>query len=239
MRGLGYESRAELRKDLLADLTGNTVPSQRMQMSIEEAGDDPARLLAFVAGIQEEHLAALRRPAVAETFGKALDLLAEASAALVFGLGPSGAMADYLALQLGRTGLMAQAVTSGGIGLADHPLALRAGDILGLIGDDLLNCDVQVALDRAGALGVPILLISERLGPAIDGHVAVTLDVPHGRSEHPTLHSAILLLIEALVLGLSARNRDRALETLADIADPRAAIDSGWTKRGTRRRRPA
>jgi hypothetical protein len=44
-------------------------------------------------------------------------------------------------------------------------------------------------------------------------------------------------MIEALVLGLSARHRDKALDTLDEFASLRAAIDSGWTKRGTRRRK--
>jgi DNA-binding MurR/RpiR family transcriptional regulator len=237
MRALGYETLAELREEILADLTSSATPSSRMQMTIEEAGSDPARLLAHVVGIQEDHLAALRAPALAIAYGKALNLLGAASVAHVFGLGPSGAMADYLALQLGRVGLPARALTQSGIGLADQMLAMRRGDLLVLIAYAPLYREVRVALDRAEAMGLPILLISDSLGPILEGRVAVTLDVPRGRSEHLALHSATLVMIEALVLGVSALNRDRALDALDDFASLRAAIDSGWTKRGTRRRK--
>lgn len=239
MRALGYETLAELREELLADLTGSTPPSLRMQMTIEEAGNDPARLLAHVVGIQEDHLAALRAPAIALAYGQALDVLAGAGAAHVFGLGPSGAMAEYLALQLGRVGLPARALTHSGIGLADQMLAMRAGDVLVLIAYAPLYREVRAALDRAEALGLSVLLISDSLGPILEGRVQVILNVPRGRSEHLALHSATLVMIEALVLGLSARNRDRALDSLDDFASLRAAIDAGWTKRGTRRRKTA
>lgn len=238
MRALGYETLAELREDLLADLTGGSAPSLRMQMSIEEAGADPARLLAHVVGIQEDHLAALRTPAMAQGFGQALTVLAACATAHVFGLGPSGALADYLTLQLGRVGRPARALTQSGIGLADQMLAMRPGDALVLIAYAPLYREVRVVMDRAEALGLPVVLISDSLGPSLAGRIAVTLEVPRGRSEHLALHSATMVMIEALVLGLSAQDRDRALDTLDDFASLRAAIDGNWTKRGTRRRKP-
>jgi len=237
MRGLGYESLAELREEVLADLTGSTAPSLRMQTTMDAAGSDPARLLGHLIAIQRDHLAALSTPALAVAYGAALDLLAQAQGAHVFGLGPSGAMADYLALQLGRVGLPARAMTHSGIGLADQLLAMRAGDVLVLIAYAPLYREVRVVLERAEGLGLPVVLISDSLGLALEGRVSVTLDVPRGRSEHLALHSATLVMIEALVLGLSARHPDRALDTLDEFASLRAAIDSGWTKRGTRRRK--
>ena len=237
MRALGYETLAELREDLLADLSAGAAPSARMQMLIEEAGTDPTRLLAHVAGIQEDHLAALCAPAMAEAFGHALKVLPSAATAHVFGLGPSGAMADYLALQLGRVGLPARALTHSGIGLADQILSMRPGDVLVAIAYAPLYREVRAVMDRAEALALPVLLISDSLASLLAGRVTVTLEVPRGRSEHLALHSATMVMIEALVLGLSAQDHDRALDALDDFASLRAAIDGGWTKRGTRRRK--
>lgn len=238
-RALGYETLAELREDLLADLTGGAAPSLRMQMSIDEAGTDPAQLLAHVIEIQEGNLAALRAPALTKSYCQALDLLAGARTCHVFGMGPSGAMAGYLALQLGRVGQPAHALTLSGIGLADQMLAMAPGDLLILIAYAPLYREVRVVLERAEALGLPVVLISDSLGPMLDGRVAVTLDVPRGRADHLALHSATLVMIEALVLGIAARNRDRALDALDEFASLRGAIDGAWTKRGTRRRKSA
>ena len=46
-------------------------------------------------------------------------------------------------------------------------------------------------------------------------------------------------MIEALVLGIAARDRDRALDALDEFASLRGAIDGAWNKRGTRRRKSA
>lgn len=236
-RALGYETLAELREELLADLTGNSTPSMRMQVSIEEAGSDPARLLAHVVAIQEDHLSALHTPEMAEAFGLALQVMSGATTTHVFGLGPSGAIAAYLALQLGRVGFPSRSMTQSGIGLADQILAMQPRDVLVLIAYAPLYREVRVAMDRAEALKLPVILISDSLGPVLDGRVAVTLNVPRGRSNHLALHSTTLVMIEALVLGLAAQNSNRALDALDDFAGLRAAIDSGWTKRGTRRRK--
>jgi DNA-binding MurR/RpiR family transcriptional regulator len=239
MRGLGYDTLSHLREELLADLTGAVAPSTRMQVSIEEAGTEPARLLDHVIGVQQDHLAALRAPAMAEAYGHALDVLAQARTVHVFGLGPSGAMADYLALQLGRVGLPARAMTHSGIGLADQMLAMRVGDALVMISYAPLYREVRVLMDRAETLGLPVVLISDSLGALLADRVTVTLPVPRGRSNHLALHSATLVMIEALVLGHSARSRDQTLDALDDFAGLRATIDNGWAKRGTRRRRAA
>jgi len=237
VRTLGYDALAEMREDLLADLTGGTTPATRMQHSIEAAGTEPARLLEHVIGIQEDQLKALRMPAIAQQFGIAIDLLSQAATCHVFGLGPSGAMADYLALQLTRVGLPGRALTRSGIGLADQLLAFRPGDVVMVIAYAPLYREVSVVLDRAEAMALPVLLISDSLRPLLETPVACALDVPRGRSEHLALHSATLVVIEALILGLSARNRDHALDALDDFATLRAAIDGAWTKRGTRRRK--
>ena len=61
-------------------------------------------------------------------------------------LDPSGAMAEYLALQLGRVGVFARPLTLSGIGLADQMLTMRPGDVLALIGFASLYCEVRVVV---------------------------------------------------------------------------------------------
>ena len=50
-------------------------------------------------------LESLRRSITLEQFEKAVDSIAGARRILVFGIGPSSAIADYLVVQLGRFGL--------------------------------------------------------------------------------------------------------------------------------------
>jgi DNA-binding MurR/RpiR family transcriptional regulator len=61
-------------------------------------------------------LESLRRSITLEQFEKAVDSIAGARRILVFGIGPSSAIADYLVVQLGRFGLDAASlpITSAG-----------------------------------------------------------------------------------------------------------------------------
>lgn len=238
VRGLGYDTLAQLREDLLVDLT-TASPASRMAETLAEAGEGPARALAHVVRQQEDHLRALRDPGLAVAFAEALTLLAGARVVHVFGLGPSGLMAEYLVLQLGRMGVMARALTASGVGLADPLMALRAGDAAILIAYAPLYREVGAVLDRAAVVGVPVILISDSLAPLVPGRFACHLDVPRGRAEHLALHSATMVVIEALALGLAARAPEAALDALETFAALRADLDGAWAKRGTRRRKPS
>lgn len=238
VRGLGYDTLAQLREDLLTDLTAAS-PASRMAETLAEAGDSPARALAHVVAQQEDHLSALREPGLAMAFAAAVDLMAKARVVQAFGLGPSGLMAEYLALQLGRMGVLARALTASGVGLADPLMALGPEDVVVVIAYAPIYREVRAVLDRAEALSLPVILISDSLAPLVPGRFACHLNVPRGRADHLALHSATMVVIEALALGLAARAPDCALDALETFAALRADLDGAWAKRGTRRRKPS
>ncbi|MBI1218951.1 MAG: SIS domain-containing protein [Rhodobacteraceae bacterium] len=236
-RTLGYESLAALREDILADLTGAPSPGRLLTRTLDETGGDPARVLNHVAELQESAVAALRDPAMAAAFGRALDLLAAGTVRHVFGIGPSGALASYAALQMNRVGLRSQAVTASGVGLADPLMAFAPGDVVLMLAYAPLYREVSQTLERAEAVGAPVVLISDSLGPLVADSVAEVLPMPRGRAEHLATHSGTMALIEALILGLAARDRDEAVDALDRLSTLRSQIDRDWLKRGTRKPR--
>lgn len=236
-RTLGYDSLAALREDILADLTGAASPGRLLTRTLDETGGDPARVLNHVAELQEGTVAALRDPAMADAFNRALDLLAAGPMRHVFGIGPSGALASYAALQMNRIGLRAQAITAAGVALADPLMAFAPGDVVLMLAYAPLYREVTQVLERAEAVGAPVVLISDSLGPLVGARVAEVLPMPRGRAEHLATHAGTLALIEALILGLAARDRDGAVDALDRLSTLRSQIDRDWLKRGTRKPR--
>ncbi|MDQ0472260.1 MurR/RpiR family transcriptional regulator [Labrys wisconsinensis] len=238
VRALGFDGLAGLRQAMLAEITGAPTPAGRLAHTLEEAGGDSAQALRQVVAHHEASLATLRDPGFEAGFTGAIDILFAARRRHIFGIGPSGAMADYAALQFSRIGCPSSALSVSGVALADRLLAVEAGDVVLAIAYAPLYREVEAVLERASGLGVPVVLVSDSLGPILAGRVAQVLPVPRGRADHLALHGATLVLIEAMIVGLAARDRDRALASLTVLGACRGAVDKAWAKRGARSRPP-
>ncbi|MGL4968004.1 MAG: MurR/RpiR family transcriptional regulator [Inquilinus sp.] len=234
-RSLGFEGLQQLREALLADLTGSTTPGSRMRRTLDVVGDDAAGALQHVLSIHREATEALAAPEFQRPFARAVEILAAARCRHVFGIGPSGSVAEYAALQFSRIGLPSEALAESGIGLADRLLRVAEGDALILIAYAPLYREAAVALDVAERHRVPVLLVGDSLGPFVQERVAEILPVPRGRADHLAMHAGTMLLIEALVVALAARDRERALAGLETLGALRGEIDKLWLRRGPKR----
>jgi len=235
-RSLGFESLSALRQVLLADLTGTASPGRRLARTLQETGDDSASALRHVVGLHESALEALKRPEMEAAFTSAIDILASARRRHVFGIGPSGAMAEYAALQFNRIGLPSSALSVSGVGLADRLLWLESGDAVLMMAYAPLYREVEIVLDQAGLHEVPVVLISDNLGPLVSDKVAATLPVPRGKADHLATHGGTMVLIEAMIIALAAKAGEAAFDSLDRLSNLRGAIDKAWIKRGTRKK---
>lgn len=238
-RSLGFAGLADLREAALADLTSSApTPERRLSRTLAETGDSAASALAHVVAAHEESLDALQAPGFEAQFAAAVDLLDAASRLHVFGIGPSGMMANYAALQFGRLGRKASALTASGVAIADGLLGVAPGDLVLMIAYAPIYREVAVTLDQAARLNVPVVLISDSLGPFVNGLVREILPVPRGRAGNLAMHGATLVVIEALITALASRSRETALASLEDLARLRGAVDRDWLKRGVMRKPP-
>ena len=232
-RSLGFDGLAGLREAALGELTNNVPsPSNRLRRTLDETGENAPATLHHVLDAHEESLRLLHEPAFEESFARTVDLLAAVPRCHVFGIGPSGAMADYANLQFNRIGLPATALSVSGIGLADRLIGLRQGDALLMIAYAPIYREVAVTLDRAEQLQMPVILLSDSLGPFIGNRAHAVLPVPRGRAGNLSMHGATLVVIEALVTALAARRRDAALASLEELGALRGTLDKDWLKRG-------
>ncbi|MDK4702951.1 MurR/RpiR family transcriptional regulator [Rhizobium sp. CNPSo 4062] len=236
-RALGFESLSTLRAALLEELTGAPSPGMRMQRTLAETGSHAGNALHHVIGMHEQALDVLRREEFAVSFERCVDILAKAARRHVFGIGPSGAMADYASLQFNRIGLPTNALSVSGIVLADRLLWIGKGDAVLVMAYAPLYREVEVILDHASKHGVPVILISDDLGLLTADKVAEVLPVPRGNAGHLAMHSGTMVLIEALIVALAAKGKDAAIDSLDQLSQLRGAIDKTWSKRGTRKRK--
>ncbi|MGM4981924.1 MULTISPECIES: MurR/RpiR family transcriptional regulator [Rhizobium] len=233
-RALGFESLSALRAALLSELTGMPSPGDRMERTLAETGGDALR---HVMSIHEKALEALRDQQFAVSFERCIDILAGAARRHVFGIGPSGAMADYASLQFNRIGLPTNALSVSGIALADRLLWVGKGDAVLMMAYAPLYREVDILLDHAARHDVPVILISDDLGPLVAGKVAEILPLPRGNADHLAMHGGTMVLIEAMIVALAARNKEAALDSLDQLSMLRGSIDKAWSKRGTRKRK--
>jgi DNA-binding MurR/RpiR family transcriptional regulator len=235
-RSLGYDGLTALREALLADLTGPLPPDQRLMQTLDEAGDRPGAALDHAIGLHQAVIEALKRPAMAAKFDYSLEILGAARRRHVFGIGPSGALADYAVLQFNRIGFKSHALSMSGVGLADRLLWLEKGDAVLIMAYAPLYREVDTVLGEARALDIPVVLVSDSLGPLVSDLVAAVLPVPRGRADHLAMHSGTMVLIEAMIIGLAARQRSEALVSLGKLSRLRSEIDRDWVKRGVKRK---
>ncbi|MBB3381535.1 MULTISPECIES: MurR/RpiR family transcriptional regulator [unclassified Rhizobium] len=236
-RNLGFESLSTLRAALLEELTGTPSPGTRLQRTLAETGSQSSDALHHVIGMHEQALEVLRRKEFAVSFERCIDILAKAARRHVFGIGPSGAIADYASLQFNRIGLPTSALSASGIALADRLLWIGEGDAVLMIAYAPLYREVEVLLDQAGKLDVPVILISDDLGLLVTDRVAEILPVPRGNAGHLAMHAGTMVLIESLIVALAAKGKDIAIDSLDRLSQLRGTIDKTWSKRGTRKRK--
>lgn len=234
-RSLGYEGLADLRAALLEDLIGSPRPADRLKRTLKAANATKGGALAHVLAVHRDALTAFDDPDFAASFEMALATLAEAPARHVFGVGPSGMLADYATLQFNRIGLRSTSLNATGIALADRLLALGRGDAVMVIAYAPLYREVKITLERASRVGAHVVLVSDSLGPLLKDPVAAILSVPRGRAGHLATHGATMVLLDAMVAALAGRRGAAAVDSLSDFAELRGALDRSWNRRGARK----
>jgi DNA-binding MurR/RpiR family transcriptional regulator len=221
---LGYAGLPELKRELLEALRERATPALRLGRRLQELGDEPADILDQVLSWHIELIEEARRTLRPDAFGRAIEILAAADRTLTFGIGPSASLADYMTLKLIRYGRQAASVSATGMGLADSLLSMRRGDALVLMDFGRVSREVEVTLDRANEVGVPVILLTDTLAFELAGRIEVALQAPRGRSGELGSVVSTMVLLEALLLGLANHDRGPTLSALEALNDLRAQI---------------
>ncbi len=226
-RALGFSSLDELRRALADELRSSLSPAERLSRTLGEVGNDLFAAFRMTQEIHTASLASLRRSITPELFEKAVDAVVGAARVLVFGLGPSSAIADYLVIQLGRFGLFAEALSNTGVLFADDLRRLREGDLVIILAYGRVYAELAALLDEIARQRLRSFLITDSLADTVRRRVDFVLPVPRGRAEMLSMHTATLGFIEALLVGVATRRPAETLASLKALNEARAKLGGG------------
>jgi DNA-binding MurR/RpiR family transcriptional regulator len=232
VQALGYAGLPELRQALAATLDERSTPADGMRRTLAEAGEHVDRAIDMVLRSHQAALAALGTPSAQAKIVAAVEALHPAERILVFGIGPSAALARYVSMLLRRDGRNAGVLDATGIALADQLLDLRAGDALILLAYGRPYREVVAVVKEARRLGLVIVLVTDTLAQNLARHATVVVPAQRGRADRVALHATTLAALEAMVLGLAACDRDRALQALERLNDLRIEIGGNGVDAG-------
>lgn len=224
MKSLGFGSLEEMRRTLASELRRSLSPADRLANTLEEVGDDPQTAFDRTLDIHTQSLAGLRRDVSREQFKSAVTRIVEAPRVLVFGLGPSSAIADYFVTQLVRFGLDAASLTRSGLLFADDLQKLRKRDLVVILAYGRVYSELAALLDKADRVGARKILLTDTLAAQLRHRIELVLSVARGRIDMLSMHTATLGLIEALLVGIAAKRPDETIESLKSLNTAREKL---------------
>ncbi len=223
-KALGFAGLDELRRTLAAELRSSLSAADRLSRTLREIGDDLQAAFDVTLNIHVNALESLRRDINPEQFRAAVTRLVDARRVLVFGIGPSSAMAEYFVIQLARFGLEAASLTRTGLLFADDLQRLREGDLVIILAYGRVYRELAALLDKARKCGAGTILLTDTLAAALRRKVDQVLPVARGRADMLSMHTATLGLIEALLVGIATQRPRETLSSLKSLNDAREKL---------------
>lgn len=223
-RALGFAGLDELRRALADELRSSLSHVDRLTRTLGEVGGSVARAFEITLDIHARAIEGLRQAITAEMFERTVEATLAARRIFVFGLGPSSAIANYLVIQLGRFGLSAQGLSNSGLLFADDLQKLRKEDLVVMLAYGRVYAELAALLDEIERLGLRSILVTDLLAPKLRHRVDLVLPVPRGRADMLSMHTATLAFIEALLLGIAAKQPDETLASLHALNEARGKL---------------
>jgi DNA-binding MurR/RpiR family transcriptional regulator len=223
-KALGYSGLDHLRRQLAGELRQSLSPAARLTRTLGDVGDDLPSAFAATLDVHIHALEKLRRDITPDMFEAAVKHATGAKRVLVFGIGPSSSMADYLVFQLDRFGIDSISLTATGLLFADELHRLRKGDLMVIMAYGRTYRELAVLLDQADHLGIAKILVTDTLGFVLRKRVDLVLPVARGKVDALSMHTATLGLIEALLVGVAARRPAQTIASLERLNELRAKL---------------
>jgi DNA-binding MurR/RpiR family transcriptional regulator len=230
---LGFAGLSELRRAILESLVPASTPADDMRRTLADLEKSTGAALDSVLQTHADSMKVLGSDACRAQIAAATHALDGSQRIVVFGIGPSAALASYASMLLVRGGRRSRSLNVSGSMLADQLLDLHRGDALLILAYGRLYKEVGAVFKEARSLGLPTILMTEQLGTALAKKADVVIGIPRGRPGNIALHGATLVGLEALVLSLAAARPDDVLLSLDRLNDLREII-AGSAKAGAR-----
>jgi DNA-binding MurR/RpiR family transcriptional regulator len=223
---LGFGGLADLKRAILNSGPAST-PADDMRRTLIDLEKTSGEALDGVLDAHADGLAVLKSRKCRAQIAAGVRVLDGAERIAVFGIGPSAALATYVAMLLARGGRHSRTINATGSMLADQLLDLRAGDRLLILAYGRLYREVKAVFTEAKVLRLPTVLVTEADDTPLAKLADVRIAIPRGRPGWAALHGATLVGLEALTLSLAAAKPEAALASLDNLNRLRRATESG------------
>lgn len=224
VQALGFTGLPELKRVLVPGLESRSTLDEDMRRTLADIGADAAHAVDLVLKTHRRALEELRSRQVRRALVAAVTMLHRADRIVVFGIGRSAQLARYAAILLARNGRRAYVLDGVGLNLADQLLDLREGDALLTMAYGRSFREANATYAEARKRRLPIVLVTDGPDRKLARRADVVIPVHRGLTDRVALHGATLIALEALILGLAASNRSRAIETLRRLNDLREIV---------------
>jgi DNA-binding MurR/RpiR family transcriptional regulator len=223
-KALGYAGLDALRQALATELRSSLSPAERLSRTLEEVGGTMTAAFEVSLTTHLRCLQSLRDRISPAQFEKIVAGISTARRVVVFGIGPSSAIAGYFVIQLGRFGIDALALSNTGLLFADDLGKVRQGDIVVVLAYGHVYEELECLLERSEQLRLKILLITDTLGVALQQRVDMVLSVPRGQIDMLSMHTATLGFLEAVLVGVATARPAATLSSLNQLNESRRKL---------------
>jgi DNA-binding MurR/RpiR family transcriptional regulator len=209
---LGFSGYPGLKAELQSEVIDTSQPAERVRYSLAHVEQD-----SILADIVESELAALRRIAEqvseAEIDAAAKTLLA-ARQVFLFAQGSATTLIELMDRRLRRANFSTKVLTQQGRDLAEHALAIEAGDVVLVFAFHSVPTGLAPLLRHTARVGAPCILITDILAPLVKPRPKLIIAASRGLAEEYLTHTVPLAICNALILTIARLDQGRSLKAL-------------------------
>jgi DNA-binding MurR/RpiR family transcriptional regulator len=223
VQALGYAGLRELKADLAATEGQRSTPADNLDRTLSSIENADAAV-GHVLDAHREAVSQLASGTARAQLRAAIDILTGARHISVFGIGPTAPLAQYAHFVFSRNGRPGLLLHASGSTLADSLLHLASTDALLMLAYGVAYPEAEATIAEARRCQIPIVLISDSLDARLARHATAPVSVPRGRAGNVALHGATLVCIEAIIMGVIARDQPVAMAALQKLNELRQTV---------------
>ena len=213
-RHVGCRDFKHLKQVVLAQTQTRTGPADKLAATLAEGDGAPLPHWLEQQRYCLEKTEALLDPA---EFHRAVQAIVEARRVFVYAKNASRSMAELLRFRLRRSGVDVRLLAGAGNELLEGLAAAGPGDLVVVFSFSKRSTEGAILLDWQREAGYRTLLFTGQLSPLPDPQPDIRLFVYRGEANEYHSMAAPAAIVDALVLGVSAKLGDRAVDRLARL----------------------
>lgn len=213
-RHVGCRDFKHLKQVVLAQTQTRTGPADKLAATLAEGDGAPLPHWLEQQRYCLEKTEALLDPA---EFHRAVQAIVEARRVFVYAKNASRSMAELLRFRLRRIGVDVRLLAGAGNELLEGLAAAAPGDLVVVFSFSKRSTEGAILLDWQREAGYRTLLFTGQLSPLPDPQPDIRLFVYRGEANEYHSMAAPAAIVDALVLGVSAKLGDRAVDRLARL----------------------